>query len=75
MICACVVECKIKAILWERYFWIYTTSNEALGADHLIRGGGGLWFFLRDQTFFLTPSLNVQFFSDLTKSKQFFSQQ
>ena len=47
-------------------------GNDHLGADHLIRGGG-VWFFLRDQTFFLTPSLNVQFFSDLIKSKQFFS--
>ena len=45
---------------------------EALGADHLIRGG--LWFFLLDQTFFSTPSLNIQFFSDLIKSKKFFSQ-
>ena len=46
--------------------------NGCLGADHLILGG--LWFFLWDQTYFSTPSLNVQFFSDLIKSKQFFSQ-
>ena len=44
-----------------------------------LRGGpfdtwGGLWFLPRDQTFFSTPSLNVQFFSDLIKIQQFFSQ-
>ena len=43
----------------------------------IVRGGpfdtwGGLWFFLHDQTF-STPSLYVQFFSDLIKSKQIFS--
>ena len=36
-------------------------------------GGGGAMVFLCDQTFFSTASLNVQFFSDLIKSKQFFS--
>ena len=51
-----------------------------VNVTNIFRGGpfdtwGGLWFFLPDQTFFSTPSLNVQFFSDLIKSKQFFSQQ
>ena len=41
------------------------------------RGGpfdtwGGAMVFLHDQTFFSTPSLNVQLFSDLIKSKHFF---
>ena len=41
-----------------------------------IRGGPfdtwGAMVFPSDQTFFSTPSLNIQFFSDLIKSKQFF---
>ena len=45
-----------------------------LGADHLIRGGGGYGFSFVIKLFFSTPSLNVQFFSDRIKSKQFFSQ-
>ena len=40
-----------------------------LGADHLILGR--LWFFFVIKLF-STPRLNVQFFSDLIKSKQFF---
>ena len=44
-----------------------------------IRGGpfdawGGYGFSFGIKHFFSTPSLNVQFFSDLIKSKQFFSQ-
>ena len=49
-------------------------TNDQLGADHLIRGGGGYGFYLIIKLFFSTPSLNVQFFSDPIKSKQFFSQ-
>ena len=37
--------------------------------------GGGLWFFLHDQTFFFDTQLKRTIFSDLIKSKQFFSQQ
>ena len=44
-----------------------------------LRGGpfdtwGGYGFSFGIKLFFSTPSLNVQFFSDLMKSKQFFSQ-
>ena len=46
-------------------------ANMRLGADHLIRGGG-YGFYLVIKLFFSTPSLNVQFFSDTIKSKQFF---
>ena len=58
---------------------ISTTTCFSFMCEALFRGGpfdtwGGLWFFLREQTIFFTPSLNVQFFSDLIKSKQFFSQ-
>ena len=45
------------------------------GGPFDMEGGGWLGFFLQEQTFFSTPSLNLQFFSDLIKSKQFFSQQ
>ena len=52
--------------------WLQRNDPTRLGADHLIREGGGLWFFLRDETFFLTPSLNVQFFQTLSKANKFF---
>ena len=46
-----------------------------LEAEYLIRGGGGFFVIkLSLYFFFSTPSLNVQFFSDLIKSKQFSSQ-
>ena len=35
-------------------------------------GGGGYGFSFVIKLFFSTPSLNVQFFSDLIKSKHFF---
>ena len=47
---------------------------QSLGADHLIRGGGGLWFFLRDQTFFFDTQLKrIIFFRPYQKQTIFFS--
>ena len=50
-------------------------SITLLGADHLIRGGGGLWFFLHDQTFFDSQlkrkKANIFFLSGKTQNKFF----
>ena len=55
---------------------IAVNSEKKLLYHQFIRGGPfdtwGAMVFLCDQTFFLTCSLNVQIFLDLTKSKQFF---
>ena len=58
---------------------IYTAENRM--SSTVVRGGpfdmwgGGYGFSFLIKLFFSTPSLNVHFFSDLIKSKQFFSQQ
>ena len=56
--------------------WMATPSKpniSFLGADHLIRGGG-LWFFLRDQTFFFDSQLKrTIFFRPYQKQTIFFS--
>ena len=46
---------------------------QSLGADHLIRGGGGLWFFLRYQTFLFDTQLKrTIFFRPYQKQTIFF---
>ena len=53
---------------------VYLLLYILLGADHLICGGGGLWFFLRDQTFFFDSQLKrTIFFRPYQKQKIFFS--
>ena len=53
--------------------WNLTDPDfSGLRGGPFVMWGGGLWFFLHDQTFFSTPSLNVQFFQTLSKANNFF---
>ena len=63
-----------RNLIYKLYAALYVRSVAGLRGGPCDTWGGGYGFSFGIKLFFSTPSLNVQFFSDLIKSKHFFSE-